>query len=180
MVSVKTARQDTPASYTIFYFSMKTDDLKQLIKDGLAAQKAGSKVAAAATDEISNDAKNPELKAALEEGNKTSQEWAKRIDRAIAEVGGVEEQDNKILEAHYEVSKEIRNAADTDDVRDLGIIASGQLALHYWIASFGTVASYAASAGFTQTEKELKASVQEAKQADDKHTDIAQKILAAK
>ena len=159
---------------------MNTEALKQLIKNGLSAQKAGSKVAAAATSEILNDAKNPELKAALEQGNKTSQEWAKRIDRAIAEVGSVEEKDNKILEAHYEVSKEIRNEADTDDVRDMGIITSGQLALHYWIASFGTVASYAASAGLSQTEKEMKASVQEAKQADDQHTDIAQKILSAK
>ncbi|WP_055562838.1 DUF892 family protein [Hymenobacter sp. AT01-02] len=102
----------------------------------------------------------------------------KALDRAIAEVGGVEEQKNEILEAHYQVSKEIRAKAESDDVRDLGIIASGQMALHYWIASFGTVASYAASAGFPQTEQELKASVQEAKQADDQHTDIAQQILA--
>ncbi|SNR93590.1 YciE/YciF ferroxidase family protein [Hymenobacter mucosus] len=158
---------------------MNTDDLKQLVKDGLSAQLAGSKVAAAATDEIQQDAKNPALKQALQQGNETSKEWAKRLDRAIAEVGGVEEQKNEILEAHYQVSKEIRAKAESDDVRDLGIIASGQMALHYWIASFGTVASYAASAGFPQTEQELKASVQEAKQADDQHTDIAQQILAA-
>ncbi|GGF12562.1 DUF892 family protein [Hymenobacter cavernae] len=158
---------------------MNTEALKQLIKDGLSAQQAGSKVAATATDEIQNDAKHPALKQALQQGNETSKEWTKRIERAIAEVGGVDEQNNEILEAHYQVSKEIRGKAETDDARDLGIIASGQLALHYWIASFGTVASYAASAGFTQTEQELKASVQEAKQADDKHTDIAQQILAA-
>jgi len=159
---------------------MNTDDLKQLIKDGLAAQQAGSKVAAAATDEIQNDAKHPALKEALQQGNETSKQWAKRIEQAIEEVGGVGEQKNEILEAHYRVSKEIRAQASTDEVRDLGIIASGQLALHYWIASFGTVASYAASAGLTQTEQELKACVQEAKQADDKHTDIAQQILGDK
>jgi ferritin-like metal-binding protein YciE len=159
---------------------MNTEDLKQLVKDGLAAQQAGSQVAEKATDEILNDAKHPALKQALEQGNETAKEWAKRLERAIAEVGGVGEQKNEILEAHYEVSKQIRANASTDEVRDLGIIASGQLALHYWIASFGTVASYAASAGFTQTEQELKASVQEAKQADDQHTDIAQQILATK
>ncbi|UOG77495.1 ferritin-like domain-containing protein (plasmid) [Hymenobacter tibetensis] len=158
---------------------MDTNDLKQLIQDGLAAQQAGSQVAAKATDEILNDATHPALKQALEQGNQTAKEWASRIERAIAEVGGGEKQNNEILEAHYEVSKQIRAKATTDAVRDLGIIASGQLALHYWIASFGTVASYAASAGFTQTEQELKASVQEAKQADDQHTDIAQQILAA-
>ena len=157
---------------------MKTDDLNQLIKDGLSAQQAGSQVAAKATDEILNDAKHPELKATLQEGNETSKKWAQRIEDAIAEVGGAENQNNEILEAHYRVSKEIRAKATSDTTRDLGIIASGQLALHYWIASFGTVASYASSAGLTQTEQNLKACVQEAKQADDKHTDIAQRILA--
>lgn len=158
---------------------MNTEDLKQLIQDGLAAQQAGSQVAAKATDEILQDATHPALRQALEQGNATAKEWASRIERAIAEVGGGDKQTNEILEAHYEVSKQIRAKATTDAVRDLGIIASGQLALHYWIASFGTVASYAASAGFTQTEQELKASVQEAKQADEQHTDIAQQILAA-
>ena len=159
---------------------MNTEDLKQLIKDGLAAQQAGSKVAATATAEIQNDAKNPALKAALEEGNNTSKEWSKRIERAIQEAGGAPEQKNEILEAHYQVSKEIRGKANSDDVRDLGIIASGQLALHYWIASFGTVAAYAQDAGLTQTAQELKTSVEEAKKADDKHTEIAKQILAAK
>lgn len=157
---------------------MKTDDLKQLIKDGLSAQQAGSQVAAKATDEILDDAKYPELKAALQEGNETAKKWAQRIEQALAEVGSAENQNNEILEAHYQVSKEIRAKAESDTTRDLGIIASGQMALHYWIASFGTVASYAASAGLTETEQNLKACVQEAKQADDKHTDIAQRILA--
>jgi ferritin-like metal-binding protein YciE len=157
---------------------MKTDDLKQLIKDGLSAQQAGSHVAAKATDEILDDAKHPDLKAALQEGNETAKKWAQRIEQALAEAGGAENQNNEILEAHYQVSKEIRAKATSDTTRDLGIIASGQMALHYWIASFGTVASYAASAGLTETEQNLKACVQEAKQADDKHTDIAQRILA--
>ncbi|OUJ70166.1 YciE/YciF ferroxidase family protein [Hymenobacter crusticola] len=159
---------------------MNTEDLKELVKNGLAAQQAGSQVAAAATDEIQNDAKHPELKAALEQGNATSKEWAKRIERAIAEIGEVEKQNNEILEAHYRVSKEIRGEAKTDDVRDLGIITSGQLALHYWIASFGTMASYAGAAGYEQIAQEMKTSVDEAKQADDKHTEIAKQILSAK
>ena len=159
---------------------MNTEDLKQLIKDGLAAQQAGSKVAAAATAEIQNDVKNPELKAALEEGNNTAEEWAKRIERAIQEAGSAPEQKNEILEAHFRVSKEIRAKAKGDDVRDLGIITSGQLALHYWIASFGTIASYAEAAGLPQTAQAMKSSADEAKQADDKHTAIAKQILAAK
>ena len=158
---------------------MNTEDLKQLIKDGLAAQQAGSKVAAKATADILDDATNPELKTLLQRGNGTAKQWQQRIERAIAEAGDVDDQDNEILEAHYEVSKEIRGQADTDQVRDLGIIASGQMALHYWIASFGTVASYAKATGLTQTAQELHQCVDDAKQADEQHTALAERLLAA-
>lgn len=158
---------------------MNSEALKQLIKDGLSAQQAGSKVAAKATDDIQDDATNSELKSLLEQGNNTAKQWQQRIEQAIAEAGGVDEQDNEILEAHYEVSKKIRQEAETDTVRDLGIIASGQLALHYWIASFGTVASYAEAAGLTQTAQQLHRSVDEAKQADEQHTALAKRLLAA-
>ena len=158
---------------------MNTEALKELIKGGLAAQQAGSKVAAKATDDIQDDATDAELKALLERGNDTAKQWKQRIEQAIEEVGGVDDQDNEILEAHYEVSKKIRGQAEDDQTRDLGIIASGQLALHYWVASFGTVASYAKAAGLTQTAQNLHQSVEDAKQADEQHTTLAKRLLAA-
>jgi ferritin-like metal-binding protein YciE len=158
---------------------MANEQLKQLISQGLSALKAGSKIAAGATAEIQNDVRNPQLKAALEQGNETSKQWSARIDRALAEAGGTGEQENPILEAHFEVSKKIRQQASDDYSRDLGIIASGQLALHYWIAAFGTLRTYAGQAGLSQAEQELEACVKEAKQADEQHTQIAQQIMSA-
>jgi len=158
---------------------MANDQLKTLISQGLTALKAGSQVAAAATAEIQQDAHNPQLKAALDQGNETSKQWAARIDRALAEAGGGGEQKNLIVEAHFEVSKKIRQQAPDDNTRDLGIIASGQLALHYWIASFGTLRTYAKQAGLSQTEQELQTSLDEAKQADEQHTRLAQQLLNA-
>ncbi len=159
---------------------METQNLKELIKQGFAAMKAGSNVAAKATDEIENDAKNKELKSALKEGNEQSKVWAQRIDRGLQEAGGQADQENKILKAHYEVSKEIRQQAKDSVVCDLGIITSGQLAIHYWIAAFGTQVSYAAAAGLTQAQHEMQACLDEAKKADEKHTQIAKSILAAR
>jgi len=158
---------------------MENQNLKELIKQGFAAMKAGSSVAAKATDEIQNDVKNQELKNALQQGNEQSKVWAQRIDRGLEEAGGTTDQENEILKAHYQVSKEIRQQAKDDDTRDLGIIASGQMALHYWIAAFGTQASYAAAAGLNQAQQEMQACLDEAKQADEKHTQIAKSILAA-
>jgi ferritin-like metal-binding protein YciE len=158
---------------------MENQNLKELIKKGFAAMKSGSQIAAEATDEIQNDVKNEELKNALEHGNEQSKVWLQRIERGLEQAGGGAEQENEILKAHFEVGKEIRGQAADDVSRDLGIIASGQMALHYWIASFGTQASYAGATGMDQTQQEMQNCLNEAKQADENLTQIAKSILAA-
>ena len=157
---------------------MPNTNLKILVSQGLAAMKSGSDVAAKATDEIGGDASHPQLRAALEEGNRTSRQWAERIDRALQQSDGSDQQDNPVLEAHYDVSRRIRQAAPDEASRDLGIIASGQLALHYWIAAFGTMANYTKQLGMEDVAAELKASADEAKQADEKHTQLAEQLLS--
>lgn len=156
---------------------MANDNLKQLVAQGLAAMKAGGDIAAKATDEISGDAQNSQLKAALEQGNATSQQWTQRIDRARQQAGDGGELENKVMEAHFEVSQKIRRNAPDAQSRDLGIIAAGQMALHYWIVAFGTMANYAGQLGMNDVAQDMKACVDEAKQADEAHTAIAEQIL---
>ena len=157
---------------------MADENLKQIVSQGLSAMKAGSDIAAKATDEISNDASSPDLKSALEQGNQTSKTWAERIGRAVEAAGGGGQGDNPVLEAHYEVSRRIRQNAPDAQSRDLGIIASGQLALHYWIAAFGTMATYTEKLGMSDVAREMKASADEGKQADEKQTAIAKQLLS--
>ena len=156
---------------------MANEQLKQLIKDGLSAMKTGSEMAAKATDAISNAAKDDKLKNALKEGNETSKKWAERIDKALQEAGGGDKKDNPIIEGIGKVNENILNSAPDDYSRDLGIIAGGQLAIHYWIAAFGTMASYTEAAGMTEAQKAMKTSAEEAKEADEQHTKIAKEII---
>ncbi|RZK35115.1 MAG: DUF892 family protein [Hymenobacter sp.] len=156
---------------------MANDSLTTLIQQGLAALKEGSKVAAEATADIKDDVTDSQLKAALEKGNQQSKQWADRIERSFEAAGGKGDEENPILEAHYKVSKKIRAQAKDDYSRDLGIIAAGQLALHYWIASFGTIGNYAKQSGLSQVEEDMHACLREAKQADEEHTAIAEQIL---
>jgi ferritin-like metal-binding protein YciE len=158
---------------------MNNDALKTLVAQGLAAMKAGGKVAAMATDEIQKDAHHSDLKAALEKGNQTSQQWTQRIDRALQEAGGSGEQKNPVLEGLYEVSRQIRQQAPDDTSRDLGIIANGQLALHYWIAAFGTIRTYASQLGMSETAEAMQTSLDEAKHGDEQHTEIAKRIMGS-
>ena len=158
---------------------MNNDALKKLVSNGLAAMTAGGKVAEAATGEILNDARHPDLKAALEKGNQVSKQWSQRVGQALKEAGGGGEQKNPILEAHFEVSRKIRQQAPDDSTRDLGIIADGQLALHYWIAAFGTMRSYLDQLGMSGAAQAMQASLDEAKQGDEQMTAVAKRILAA-
>ena len=157
---------------------MNEDNLKQLLADGLLALKAGGRIAAESVDEIKGSASDSELKSLLEEGNEKSREWRERVNRAMDEVGASGEGENPIMRAHYDVSKQIREAAPDEQVRDLGIITSGQLVLHYWIAAFGTVAAYAKQIGLEQTKQEMGSSMEEAKQADEAHTKLAERIMS--
>lgn len=157
---------------------MADDSLKQLVAQGLAALSAGSRIAQDATQEIQDSASHPDLKQALEQGTQAAQQWAQRIERALQEAGGpAGEESNPILQAHFDVSRRIRDQAPDEPSRDLGIIAAGQLALHYWIASFGTLANYAKQLGMQDTARDLHQCVEEAKQADDQHTALAERLL---
>ncbi len=157
---------------------MADENLRQLVAQGLAALRAGSQVAQGATQEIQDSASHPDLKQALEQGTRTAQGWSERIERALQEAGGPAGEDsNPILQAHFDVSRRIRNEAPDDTSRDLGIIAAGQLALHYWIAAFGTLASYAKQLGMQGTARDLHQCVEEAKQADEQHTALAERLL---
>ena len=159
---------------------MTDQNLKALVAQGFQALRAGVEVAKTATIEIERDVKDPDLKSALQAGSKTSAQWAQRIERALAETGNADVVGNPIVEAHFEVSRQIRQKAPDDLTRDLGIIAAGQLALHYWIASFGVLRTYASALGMNQTEQHMQASLNEAKQFDQQHTELAKKLLNAR
>lgn len=158
---------------------MADQNPKALVAQGLQAMKAGGEVAKMATADIEKDASHPDLKSALQQANKTSEQWQQRLAQAVQEAGSAEDTGNPVLDAHFDVSKKIRAKAQDAMSRDLGIIAAGQLALHYWIAAFGTMANYANKLGMSQAAQNMKTSLDEAKQADQEHTALAEKMLAA-
>ena len=156
---------------------MANNQLTYLIQESLASMKAGGEIAKQATGKINSAASNQKLKAALEEGNKTAEQWRKRVDEALRESGGDSEPGNRIIEALYDVSTDVVEKYEDDYSRDLAIIETGQLALHYWIAAFGTMDAYAKRAGLSQTSKHMEQCRKEAEQADKQHTDIALEII---
>lgn len=94
--------------------------------------KIGSETATKATADIQNAAQHPKLKQALERGSHTSKKWAERIARGLEDTGGSEQQEeNFVIEGLDKVNQKILQTTSDSDTRDLGLIAAGQLALHY-------------------------------------------------
>lgn len=156
---------------------MNSEMVKEDIVHGLGAAKAGMEVAAKATSSIQKDVSSPSLKDLLENGERQSKIWMTRVENAIDEVGETKKSKNEVMEAIFDVSKEVRRHAKTDETRDLGIIATGQIALHYWIATFGTLRAYSKQAGYQQTAEAMEACLEEAKATDKRHTDVAAEIM---
>lgn len=156
---------------------MSDEALKTLVAWGLQALKAGGDLGKAATTEIEHDAKDPDLKSALRAGAETSARWTQRIEHALAKAGDTKDVGNPVLEAHFEFSRQIRQNAPDDLTRDLGILTAGQLAHHYWIASFATMRAYAQALGMRQMAEDMQASLDEAKQSDQQQTQLMEKLL---
>ena len=160
---------------------MNEQALSTLVSKGLDALHAGGQAAQRAQDSIHGDASHPDLKAALEEGQRTSETWRRRVDdaRSALSSDAAGPGDNPVIEAHFEEAKRIRDQAPDDASRDLGIVAAGQQALHYWIASFGTMGAYLKAMDREDLAASMHESVEEARRADEAHTELAGKILGS-
>ena len=157
---------------------MNDNDLKELVTQGLLALKKAGEIGKGAAADVANDATDPQLKSLLSDGSNRAEQWATKIQSVLDEAGaGSQSSDNPIVEAHVEVSKRIRAQAKTPEARDLGIIASGQLVMHYYIAGFGTLRTYAERLNMNQAQTTLQGLLDEAKQADQAMTDLAGKLL---
>ena len=154
-----------------------TDAVKSLLADGLQAVQGASNVGRQATQQIQQAATHPELKQMLQKGSEVTEKWRQRIEQAAQTVGAQGGNgSNPITEAIQQVGEKITQKMQDETARDLGIIASGQIALHYHIAACGTLAAYAKMVGMQQVAQTMGECLQEAKQADEKYTELAHRI----
>ncbi len=157
---------------------MQNDILAKLTAQALTSMKAGNELVGKAVGGTKYAASDEELKRAVDKGTKLREAWHDRIEKALTAVGGsVGEERNPIVEGLQAAGKRIKEQAPDDTSRDLGLCADGQLSLHYWIAAFGSVREYLAQLGLHEHAETMQRTVDEAKQADEEHTNIATRIL---
>ena len=153
-------------------------DVKAMLLDAVVAVQAASASGKHATSKIEEQASDPALKTLLQQGSRHAQGWQERLSTASRTLGGTQAgaEGNPIIDAIQQVGGKIIGSTTDPAARDLGIIASGQLALHYYIAAFGTMAAYARMLGMEDVAQSLHACLDEAKQGDEWYTELAGKI----
>ena len=153
-------------------------DVTTMLRDAIMALQAASAAGRSATSKIEEEAHHPELKEALQQGSRYSETWRERLSQIADQVGGsaVAGEGNPVIDAIQQVGGKIIKTTNDPVARDLGIIASGQLALHYYIAAFGTTAAYAKLLGKQEVAQTIHECLQEAKRGDERYTELAAKL----
>jgi len=75
-----------------------------------------------------------------------------------------------------EESKEMLEAAETDEVRDVMLIISAQKVEHYEISSYGTLTEMAELLGFNEAADLFAETLDEEEMTDDALTDLADSL----
>ena len=123
-------------------------------------------------------ATSEDLVDALEEHLSVTEGQISRLEQVFEGMGKkavakkCEAMDGLIREA-----EEIMNEAEEGMVRDAAIISAAQKVEHYEIASYGTLAAFAKTLGFTDAVELLEQTLNEEKEADVTLTEIAEEYV---
>ncbi len=157
---------------------MANDNLKDFYVQGLQALHVAGQKGREAANETLGAITSPELKQMVQQDTDLLQQQSERLNDLLQKAGAqASGQQNAIIEGIQAGAKQIREAAKDDTTRDAGIVASGQIALHYYIAAFGSLAALAKTLGMNDAAGVLKQITDECKQRDQKYTDLAEQVI---
>ena len=154
---------------------MAENAFKQWYIQGLQALHEASEQGHEAASATLTAVTAPELKQLVEKDTELTQRHAERVDELLRKVGSEPgTMPNKIIEGIRAGNKQVVDAANDEAVRDASVITAAQIALHYYIAAFGTLASSAKHLGMNDDAETLKRMVDETKQQDERFTALAE------
>ena len=147
--------------------------------EGLQALKSAGQQGHEAAGATLKAVKAPEVKTIVEEDTAMAERHAKTIDELLRKSGGsAEGKPNKIMEGIRAGNKQVVEAANDDEVRDASVIAAAQIALHYYVAAYGTLAATAKHLGKEEDARMLKEMTDESKRQDEKFSHVSKEIAA--
>lgn len=156
------------------------DAVAALFARGLRHVYAAHHQGAAQAAENRDLASRPELKAALAKGVDENRTQAERLERVFRLAGhAVEGTPDQAMQGIIDDNKAANAEADDPVARDQQLIASGQLAAHYYLARYGTLRSYAQTLGLSDAAGLLQETIDETVRVDEGFTVLAHHLLVA-
>ncbi len=154
------------------------DNIKELYVQGLQAVHDAYDKGAQTADEISAAATDQRLKTQLSQGSQSAQQQKQTLLQVFAASGAQPEKiENATIDGMIATAKNIRERNQDPLARDLGIIASAQISFHYYIASLGTLRTYAQAIGENDSADMLQQLLDGIKQQDQQYTALSEQLI---
>lgn len=123
---------------------------------------------------VAGTVQSPDLKEVMAGGAKVLKTHAQSLTQLLQKAGGTPGgTPNVIMEGIRAGAGQMIEAAKDPAVRDASVIAASQIAIHYFIAAYGTLASTARHLGLDEDAKILKQMVEEMKTGDERLVAVA-------
>lgn len=156
----------------------EAQDLRGLFEVGLKDIYWAEKTMTKALPKMVKNATSPELIKTLKNQMSETEEHVSRLERVFKAAGiKPNTKKNNAIEGLLKESDSIINETKMGNVRDAGIIASGQKMKHYEIATYGTLHAYAKTLGEDKVANLLAMSLDEEKKIDASLTSIAMSAI---
>lgn len=128
-----------------------------------------------ALPKVAKKASSPELRTAVEEHLAQTGEHVNRLEQVFELLGAPAKATTcKAMKGLIAEADEVLKEKATPETRDAAIIAAAQKVEHYEIASYGTVAKWAAVVGRDDIKKLLGQTLDEEEKTDRRLTELAQ------
>ena len=154
---------------------MTEKNLKELFHDTLKDIYFAEKKILSALPKMAKAAQSSELRAAFEKHERETEEHVMRLEQVFEDLdetprGKTCDAILGIIAEGQEVMKEFKGMP----ALDAGLLAAAQAVEHYEIARYGTLKTWAAELGLTQSATLLETTLGEEKKTDEALTELAQ------
>ena len=154
--------------------------LDTVFVQGLQALYGAHRLGAAQAASARRTAASPKVRSLLADGSHRSYRQAHRLAKIFRSMGlRPTVRENPAMEGIRDTNVAMAAHAPGPVARDLAHVAAGQMAMHYYGASYGTLREYARAIGNRKAAKLLDKTLAETKRADRHHTAVARGLIGA-
>ena len=153
------------------------DLFEETLRDIYYAEKAILK----ALPKMAKKASSEDLTAAFEEHREQTEGHVQRLEQIFKMLDkAARGKKCDAIEGLAKEADEIIKEADSDTVRDAGMLAAAQAVEHYEISRYGTLRAWAKKLGMSEAAQLLEQTLQEEKETDEKLTQLAESEINVK